>query len=93
MTYCDGHSNHTFGYAQHNCHQIGFIVPLPTGISTYFDVIGQYEVIGKAVFEPVLSIVALRRSSEVDWDSYVDVEHNFLGYELASVEISSLPPS
>lgn len=46
-------------------HQGGFIVPFPTGILVDLNVAGQYEIIPKASLDPVLSILTLRRSSEV----------------------------
>lgn len=52
---------------------------MPAAISAGVDVFAQYDVILKAGFEPVSSILALQRSVEVNWDSYVGVAHPFFG--------------
>lgn len=46
--------------------------------------------IGKAGLDPVLSILALSCSSEVDWDSYGRVKHPYFSYNFATGELSSL---
>lgn len=56
------------------------------------DSVGQYEVIHGSGFDPVLSILALRRSSKVGWVNFVDLECLFLSYNFATAEISSLVP-
>lgn len=66
---------------------------VPGHISSDLYIFGQYEVIYKASFDLFLSIVPPRHSSEVDWASYIGVEFRFLGYNLATEGVSSLPPS
>lgn len=89
----DCRSCYIFGYAQFNNQQGGFIVPLTTGISTELDVVGQYDVICKAIFDPCLSILAFKRSLQVDWDIYISVEHPFLRKDFPTGDILSLLPS
>lgn len=86
----DSDSSHTFQYVQFECYQGGFIVPMSTGIWSDLDIIGQYEVILRAGFDSVLSILSLRRSSYVDRNMYVDVEPPFLGYIFDTGKVSSL---
>lgn len=62
-------------------------------MSSSLDVFGRYEVIRKASFILVLSILALCRAMEVDWDSYVGVKNPFSGYKFSTGELSSLLPS
>lgn len=66
----DRHSRHKFRYAKFNCDQGGLIVPLITDIYSDLDIVGRYEVIRNVSFDPVLSILRLRRSSEVDYGCY-----------------------
>lgn len=91
--YRDGHSSHMFEYIQFDCDQGGFIVQLPTGNSAGLDIVGQYEVSCKAGFDPVLTILALRRSSRVDCGSYANVEHPFFDYNVVIGEVSRFEPS
>lgn len=57
------------------------------------DVVDQYEVIHKAGFALFLGILVLRHASELDMESYVDVEHPVLSYDFATGYVSSLSPS
>lgn len=49
------------------------------GISDKLDIVGSYDVIQKTSVDPVSTILALRRSSKVDWNSYARVEFLFFG--------------
>lgn len=68
-----GRSRSLVGLGQFDCHRRAFIVPLATVTCADLDIVGQYVVIRKAGYHPILSILALRRSVVVDWASYVYV--------------------
>lgn len=59
------YSSLTFGYGQFHCHQSGFIVTLPAGISADSDTVGWNESSRKDGFDPILCILARHPSSEV----------------------------
>lgn len=61
-----GHAKNVCGFAQFDCHFCGFIVALPSGISADLVAFGQYDVVRKAGFNPVPSILTLCRLSEVN---------------------------
>lgn len=64
-----------------------FIVSLLTGISSDLDIVGQYDVLCKTGFDPVLIILLLQRFPKVDLDSYAAVEHLFMGYGFATGDV------
>lgn len=70
----DGYWRHSFGFAHFEGPRSGFIALLPTSISADLDIVGQFDVICEVGFHPVFRILALRRSLQVNWASYVDIE-------------------
>lgn len=56
-------------------------------------IIDQYDFILKADVDLTLYILALRRSSDVEWASYVDAKYPFMGYNSATWKALSLAPS
>lgn len=85
----DGYSSHSPGLAPFDCHHGCFIAPLPTDIFADLDITDQYDVIRKASFDYVLSILALLRSSEIDWARYVFLEYLFFSCSFATGKVSS----
>lgn len=77
---CDGPSGDSLGFEQFDCRHGGFIVLLPTGISPGSEIVGQYDEFSEAGLSPVLTILALPRSSELDWAGCVDVEYPLFVY-------------
>lgn len=89
----DDHSSHTFRYLKLDRHKDGFIVPFPTGTSSDQYIIGQCNIIRRTCYNLLLSVLALPRSLEFYWDSYVCVKHSFSGYDFLTGIVSSLRPS
>lgn len=87
---CDRPLSHTFGYVQSDFLRGSLFIPLQTVLSVEMNIVGQYEAIFKAVFEPLLTVFALYRSSEVEWNSSIVVEHQFQNYSISIREFPSL---
>lgn len=69
------------------------IVLLQTVISADLNNVGKYVINGKAGFEPVLEIPALKGSPKVDWDIYVVEKHPIFDHDLFTWNVSSLASS
>lgn len=54
------------------------------GISADLKIVSQYNFIRKVSFNPTLSVLAMRRSSEIDCAGYVDVGYPFFGNNFAT---------
>lgn len=76
----DSRSSYTFNHIQFDTHKSSYITPLLLVFLADLDAVRQYKGVRKFGFDPVPTIFALQRSSEIDWEIYVGVEHTFLGY-------------
>lgn len=57
----NGISFYSFGHVQFDQHRGGIVVLLSSGSLKYADMVGLYEVIILASYDPVLYLLALRR--------------------------------
>lgn len=57
-------------------HYGGVIVVVPTGILTDLSILRRYEVIFEDDCDQLLHFLALRRSRELEWESYNSVEYH-----------------
>lgn len=60
------------------CHHLCLIVPLPTSILGDPDIVGQFYAVRNAGLDTILSILALRRLLDIDWNGNVGVEQPLL---------------
>lgn len=68
----DGRSKHSFWFAQFDWRQASLITLFPGGVMEDANKIGFCDAIRKSGFSPVQSILALKRSVEVDWSRLPD---------------------
>lgn len=80
----NGKAWHSFGHVQFVYHFGGILVPLPTGVLGDNEVLGLYDIIRIAGFDPVKCLLAARRSQEIDWSGYGVDSTPFFGYESKS---------
>lgn len=66
------------------------IALLETGVLVDLNALGKHEEVCRSGFHLVLNILAVDRSWEIDRDSFVDVGHPCLGYDLSSRDVRGL---
>lgn len=85
-------TSHFFGHLQFDQHSDGIIVPLPTGVLEDVEVLRLYDVIRLVGYGPVLCLLAVRRSQEIDWSQYGGNYPTFFGYDFNSGQVFDVPP-
>lgn len=76
-----GHDDHSFGYTHFNGHNGDPIEPLPTSLVEKASNIGVARLIMLCGSHLVHSLLAVRRSSEINYSHYLEEDLTFLGYD------------
>lgn len=82
------YADYLFGYAQFDVHEGGFIVPIPWLLAKRTSNVGLARLISSCSPDPVLSLLALNMSSEIDWCHYIGDQLLFLRYDLENTTVS-----
>lgn len=67
------------------------LVPLPSGVLEDVEVLGLYDVIRLAGYNPVLCLLVLRRLQEIDWSHYHGADLQFFGYDFKTEQVFNAP--
>lgn len=73
----EGRSVHSFRYARWDSHRGVTIVPLPTAVLCDFTEMAQCRVVYMSGFDPGLSLMAIRGTTEMAWEAGTLLELSF----------------
>lgn len=65
-----GNPSHSFGHVKLHHHHGNILVPLPTGVLRDVEILGLCDVILLARYDPVLCLLAVRRTQKIDGPLY-----------------------
>lgn len=83
-------ANHSFGYTLFDNHDGSFIVPLPAALVEGASGVRFARLITLCGSGPELSLLALQRSSQIDWGHYTGDELPFLVYDFETGRFPTL---
>lgn len=65
---------------------------MPTGVLEDVEVLGLYEAIRMAEYDPVLCLLGLRRSQKIDWSRYGGDNSPCFSYDFKTGQLFDVPP-
>lgn len=87
----NGNPSHSFCHVQFDHHCGGIHVPLQSDILEDIEVLCLYDVIRFDGYDPVLCVLSLLRSQEMDWSRYGGDDTPVFGYDFRREQVYDVP--
>lgn len=88
----NGSSSHIFVYLLLDHHRGGVLLSLPSGVLEDIEVLVLYSIICLVSYDPVLCMLELKRSHDVDWSCYGCNDPVFLRYKFTTGQVFDVMP-